>query len=116
MRALRDPLQLQAALGEILTEPKPKVWFELGDPLPEGAGVVLDARTRMMYDDKHLFANGDSWRAAGADARLLRRLADARRLDARAVAGASPEARELLDQWAEDGWLHPEIPDSTDQH
>lgn len=116
MRALRDPQQLQAALGEILTEPKPKVWFELGDPLPDGAGVVLDARTRMMYDDKHLFANGDSWRAAGADARLLRRLADARRLNARAVAGASPEARELLDQWAEDGWLHPEIPDSPDQH
>ena len=110
MRALRDPLQLQAALGEILTEPKPKVWFELGEMLPEGVGVVLDARTRMMYDDKHLFANGESWRAAGADARLLRRLADARRLDARAVAGASPEARELLDQWAEDGWLHPAMP------
>lgn len=116
MRALRDPQQLQAALGEILTEPKPKVWFELGESLPEGVGVVLDARTRMMYDDKHLFANGDSWRAAGADARLLRRLADARRLNARAVAGASPEARELLDQWAEDGWLHPEISDSPDQH
>lgn len=106
-RALRDPRQLHAALGEILTEPKPKVWFELGQPLPDGVGVVLDARTRMMYDDKHLFANGESWRAAGADARLLRRLADARRLDARDVAGASPDARELLDQWAEDGWLHP---------
>ena len=119
MRALRDPLQLQATLGEILTEPKPKVWFELGDTLPDGVGVVLDARTRMMYDDKHHFANGESWRAAGADARLLRRLADARRLDARAVAGASPEARELLNQWAEDGWLHPEsrgTPENPDQH
>lgn len=106
-RALRDPQQLYAALGEILTEPKPKVWFQLGDPLPDGVGVVLDPRTRMMYDDKHLFANGESWRAAGADARLLRRLADARRLGARDVASASPDARELLDQWSEDGWLHP---------
>lgn len=109
-RALRDPQQLHAALGEIMTEPKPKVWFELGDQLPDGQGVALDARTRMMYDDKHIYANGESWRAAGADARLLRRLADARRLDAQAVAGASPEARELLDQWAEDGWLHPCTP------
>ena len=116
-RALRDPLQLHAALGEILTEPKPKVWFELGDTLPDGVGVVLDARTRMMYDDKHLFANGESWRAAGADARLLRRLADARSLSARDVASASPEARELLDQWAEDGWLHPAPNlDNPDQH
>jgi 50S ribosomal protein L16 3-hydroxylase len=108
-RALRDPQQLHAALGEILTEPKPKVWFQLGDPLPDGVGVVLDPRTRMMYDDRHLFANGESWRAAGADARLLRRLADARRLSASDVASASADARELLDQWAEDGWLHPAL-------
>jgi 50S ribosomal protein L16 3-hydroxylase len=106
-RFLSDPQQIQAALGEALTELKPRVWFDIGDPLPDGVGVVLDARTRMAYDDKRIFANGESWLAAGADARLMRMLADRRQLDASIVAKASVEARELLDQWAEDGWLHP---------
>lgn len=104
--ALRDPGQLQSALGEVLSEPKPKVWFEMGEPLPDGVGVVLDARTRMLYDDQRIFANGESWLAAGADAELLRELADARQLMAADVHTASPEVRELLDQWSEDGWLH----------
>lgn len=108
-RFLQDRQQVFAALGEVLTEPKPRVWFEPGEQLPDGVGVVLDARTRMMYDDKRIHANGESWRAAGADARLMRQLADRRELDATAVASASPAARELLDQWAEDGWLHPQL-------
>jgi 50S ribosomal protein L16 3-hydroxylase len=61
----------------------------------------------MAYDDKRVFANGESWRAGGKDARLLRLLADQRHLSAAAVTQASEVARELLDQWAEDGWLHP---------
>lgn len=108
-RALRDPQQLQAALGETLTEPKPRVWFDISDPLPDGVGVRLDPQTRMMYDEQRIYANGESWRAGGADARLLRRLADARTLSAKDVAKASAAARELLDQWAEDGWLHPDL-------
>ncbi len=105
-QALRDPAQMQSALGEVLTEPKPKVWFEMGEPLPPGVGVVLDARTRMMYDDQRVFANGESWLAAGDDAELLRQLADARQLTAAEVKLASTDVRELLDQWSEDGWLH----------
>jgi 50S ribosomal protein L16 3-hydroxylase len=108
-RFLSDPQQIQAALGEALTELKPRVWFDIGEPLPDGVGVVLDARTRMAYDDKRIFANGESWLAAGADARLMRLLADRRQLDASLVAKASAEARELLDQWAEDGWLHARV-------
>ncbi len=106
-RALKDPEALRTALGEIMTEPKPRVWFHPGEPLPEGCGVRLDARTRMVYDDKRVFANGESWRAAGKDARHLRLLADQRWLDARTVAQASDALRELLHQWSEDGWLHP---------
>jgi len=67
----------------------------------------MAARTRMAYDDRRIFANGESWLAAGADARLMRALADRRQLDASTVAKASLDARELLDQWSEDGWLHP---------
>lgn len=106
-RLLRDPAGLLSALGEVLTEPKPNVWFEPGAPLPDGMGVRLDARTRLMYDDDRVFANGESWRAAGRDAKVLRELADRRVLDARAVSRASPDVRALLSQWAEDGWVHP---------
>jgi 50S ribosomal protein L16 3-hydroxylase len=105
-KALKDPAQLLSALGEVLTEPKPKVWFEMGEPLPDGVGVALDARTRMMYDEQRIYANGESWRAAGRDAQLLRKLADQRHLNAVDVARATADVRELLDQWSEDGWLH----------
>lgn len=106
-RLLKDRDGLRSALGEILTEPKPRVWFEAGEPLPEGVGVRLDARTRMVYDGQRVFANGESWRAAGQDARHLRELADQRWLSAKTVARASVTLRELLNQWSEDGWLHP---------
>jgi 50S ribosomal protein L16 3-hydroxylase len=105
---LRDRDGLHVALGESLTEPKAQVWFEPGDAPALDGGVRLDARTRMMYDARHVYVNGESWRAAGRDARLMRRLADARRLGARELSVASEAARELLLQWAEDGWLHVE--------
>ena len=106
-RLMKDPAGLQSALGEILTEPKPRIWFQSGEPLPDGAGVRLDPRTRMMYDEQRVFANGESWRAGGKDARHLRQLADQRFLTASVVAQVSEAVRELLNQWAEDGWLHP---------
>lgn len=106
-RLLKDREGMASALGEILTEPKPRVWFEAGAPLPEGVGVQLDPRTRMLYDEQRIFANGESWLAAGKDARHLRQLADHRRLSAKALGQVSADVRELLDQWAEDGWLHP---------
>ena len=107
-RLLKDRDGLRSALGEILTEPKPRVWFEAGEPVPDGMGVRLDARTRMVYDGQRVFANGESWRAGGQDARHLRELADQRWLSAKSVAKASVTLRELLNQWAEDGWLHPQ--------
>lgn len=105
-RALRDPLALPRALGEVLSEPKPHVWFDTGAAGTAGAGVELDRRTRMLYDMQHVFINGESYRATGRDARLLRRLADRRRLDARAVGTASAAVRAALAEWAEAGWLH----------
>ena len=107
-RSLKEPLALERALGEALTEPKPRVFFQIGAPLPEGCGARLDARSRMMYDHAHVFINGEAFRAGGRDAKLMRQLADARRLTARQVAALSAGARELLDQWTEDGWVRPE--------
>lgn len=56
--------------------------------------LTLDRRTRMMYDDKHVFINGESYRASGRDATLMRRLADERRLEPRDLVRASDEALE----------------------
>ena len=49
-------------------------------------------------------------KAGGADARLMRRLADQRALDDSDVARASGDARALLQDWFEAGWLHLESP------
>ena len=105
--AVHRPQALERALGEALTEPKPQVWFEPGDVLPPGHGATLDRRSRMLYDTAHVFLNGESFRAGGRDATLMHRLADRRVLTAAEVARLSAEARELLDQWTEDGWVQP---------
>jgi len=59
-----------------------------------------------MYDARHVFINGESFRAGGVDARLLRQLADRRGLAAAEVSRLSAEARATLDDWADAGWLH----------
>ncbi|BFO54573.1 MULTISPECIES: JmjC domain-containing protein [Comamonadaceae] len=106
-RALAEPLAVERALGESLTEPKPNVWFEPGDPDADVAqGVRLDRRTRMMYDARHVFINGESYLAGGRDATLMRRLADRRELAARDMARASEDALELLASWCDAGWVH----------
>ena len=103
---LAEPLALERALGEYMTEPKPNVWFEPGEPRGMMEAVALDRRTRMMYDAKHIFINGESYRASGKDAALMRRLADARALAPADLAKASDEALELLASWCEAGWAH----------
>lgn len=105
-RALAQPLVLERALGEYLTEPKPSVWFEPGPVGVMLEGIRLDRRSRMMYDEKHIFINGESYRAAGRDATLMRRLANERLLSARELARAGDDALELLSSWCDAGWAH----------
>ena len=108
-RHLAEPDALPRVLGEVLTEPKPNVWFAASDDGPSGPGaIVLDRRTRMAYDTRHLFINGESFVASGRDARLLRGLADTRRLTQAQRAGLSAGAAELLGEWIQAGWLHAE--------
>jgi 50S ribosomal protein L16 3-hydroxylase len=105
--ALSDRHALERALGEYLTEPKANVWFEARDGGAAAAGAIsLDRRTRMMYDERHVFINGESLRAAGRDAALMRQLADRRTLTATQVARASGAARSVLESWLEAGWAH----------
>lgn len=104
-KAMAEPLALERALGEYLTEPKPNVWFEHGDENGMFESVVLDRRTRMMYDAKHIFINGESYLAGGRDATLMRKLADTKGLSRKDLAGASDDALELLSSWFDAGWV-----------
>lgn len=109
-QALKDPNLLASLLGEYLTEPKSTVWFEAPQDTPDWrAGVCLDRRTKMMYDDKQLFINGESFRMSGKDARLLRQLADDRVLGAASCAMLGESAKEALDDWLASAWIQPTV-------
>ncbi|MEB0113899.1 cupin domain-containing protein [Variovorax sp. RTB1] len=105
-RALRDVDAIDRALGESMTEPNANVWFDAGAVPSDMQSVALDRRTRMLYDARHLYINGESFRAGGRDATLMRRLADRRTLETRDLARASDDALALLGDWCEAGWLH----------
>ncbi|MDP2075011.1 JmjC domain-containing protein [Hydrogenophaga sp.] len=105
-RLLAERQSLACALGEVMTEPKPRIFFDEAQGHWVAGALRLDRRTRMMYDPRHVFINGESFRAGGADARLMQRLADERALDARQVQRASEGAQALLQDWFEAGWLH----------
>jgi 50S ribosomal protein L16 3-hydroxylase len=107
LRLMANPDARACALGEWLSEPAPGTWFEEEDapPVAAGQGVRLDARTRMLYDERRVFINGESYRAGGRDATLMRHLADRRALSAEQVASLSADARSLLDDWTETGWV-----------
>ena len=111
--ALKDPLALACALGESMTEPKSSTCFESpANSLPFNFSaslqhaIRLDRQTRMMYDKHHIFINGESYRAGGADATLMWRLADRRELSTKDLRAASAQARDLLNDWHSAGWLH----------
>ena len=98
--ALRDPQALAPrARRDGSPSPRPQVWFDA--PARRAAAArrrcALDRRTRMLYDARHVFINGESFRAGGRDARLLRRLADRRRLGAAEV--AAPQRRGARRRW-----------------
>jgi 50S ribosomal protein L16 3-hydroxylase len=106
IKALADNTLMQQILGEYLTEPKDKVWFNVGKAPKKWSAVKLDRASRMMYDEKHVYLNGDSWKVAGKDAKLLRKLADARTLSAIEVGAASAQLQSAIGQFIEQGWLH----------
>jgi 50S ribosomal protein L16 3-hydroxylase len=110
-KALKDSQILNCLLGESLTEPKPNVWFDAPDEgeLPNfewPTQVRLDRRTKMLFDAKHIFINGESFRAAGKDAQLLRKLANEKHLSRALAAQLSDNAAELMQAWWEEGWWH----------
>ena len=112
-KAVKDPQILNCLLGEALTEPKPNVWFD--SPHPDDLGqwswpchIHLDRRTKMLFDPKHIFVNGESFRASGRDAKLLQKLANEKTLNAKEASILSAPAAELMQAWWEEGWWHSE--------
>jgi 50S ribosomal protein L16 3-hydroxylase len=104
-RLTSRPGELRRALGEVLSEPKPHVWFRKNAARWRVGKVVLDRRTRMLYDATHAFINGEAVPLRGHDAALLRRLADERSVDLRAHARLDARTGTLLRDWLAAGWL-----------
>jgi 50S ribosomal protein L16 3-hydroxylase len=129
-KTIQEPQIFNRLLGEILSEPKDHVWFQASSSTaqpktsdrrvidtPEfashkslkrvlSAGVRLDDKTKCLYDDHHLFINGESWLASGADKKLMRLLANQRTLTRAQISRASPGAMQLIGNWLDAGWVH----------
>lgn len=102
-------------LGEYLTEPKASVFFESPEnPLTPKRfaqaalknGVSLALKTQMLYQGKHIFINGESFKVGREDKLVLNKLANQRHLDAKDMAEASDDVLEAFCIWYEDGWLN----------
>ena len=110
-KAMKNPILLNCLLGESLTEPKPNVWFDGPDQDQLNhwvwpCSVKLDRRTKMLFDRHHIFINGESFKAAGTDAKVLKSLANEKMLPQAWTAKLSPGAAELMRAWWEEGWWH----------
>lgn len=110
-KAMKNPSLLHCLLGESLTQPKPNAWFDNPDQdqlndLSWPCGVKLDRRTKMLFDRHHIFINGESFKASGTDAKVLRKLANEKVLSADWACKLSPDAGELMRSWWEEGWWH----------
>lgn len=99
-------------LGCWLTEPAQAAVFDAGadtsswdSAWPTHGSFRLDRRTRMLYRGRQMFINGEAATIRASAA--MRRLADARalRCDDPACRRLTPEERECIRQWIEDGWL-----------
>jgi 50S ribosomal protein L16 3-hydroxylase len=109
-KMLKDKALFAKCLGELLTEPKPNVWFDASDAkrqlgATKGQTCQLDRRTLMMYDEKYVYVNGESYLVKGRDASLIRLLANQRMLSSRDMSQLSAFARQQLAQWLEAGWM-----------
>jgi len=101
-------------LGEFLSEPKANVFFD--PPMPAWTiarfakaavkrGIRLSRKSKMLYRQKHVFINGESFDMHGEDKKLLIDLADSRELDGAAAATASDDVMGAFHAWYQSGWL-----------
>jgi 50S ribosomal protein L16 3-hydroxylase len=106
-------------IGEYLSEPKPQVSFAppsralsaraFATRCAEG-GVALDPRTQLLYDARDAYLNGERVDVPREVRDALRRLADARRLDAAGWRAAPAALRNVLHDWYLHGYVEPVEP------
>jgi 50S ribosomal protein L16 3-hydroxylase len=107
-RAFSEPERWRTALGEWLTEPKPRVWFDESSlNWNADVGIALDRRTRMMYDGAMIFINAESKVIAGNDLEILKQLADKRSLGVSDIQSLNRATVAILKQWMASGWINP---------
>ena len=100
-------------IGRFLTEPKPDVLFAQPPRRSRAtfgrrvvrAGVRLDRRTQLLYDDARLYVNGEDEPLPGNDGTALRRLADRRLLTPGECSGLSTDTLDMLYDWYRHGFL-----------
>jgi 50S ribosomal protein L16 3-hydroxylase len=117
LRRIRwDAATVARFLGSYLSEPKAAVVFDPPHPPSSRAafakrirskGLVLDRRTRLLYDDERFYVNGAEAHLPAQGAQSLRELANARRLSAGACAVLAGDTLTLLHAWYRDGFLTP---------
>ena len=108
-----DADEVARFLGRYLTEPKPHVVFAPGGRRSRGdfrrsiarAGVRLDRRTQLLYDDTRYYVNGDDAPLPASGAAALRELADRRALPAEACVALTAEMIDMLHDWYRHGFL-----------
>jgi 50S ribosomal protein L16 3-hydroxylase len=101
-------------IGVWLTEPKATVFFDVPARrlsraafirAAKRAGLSLDARSQMLFDDERVFVNGESVDRGSHESTIIE-LANARKLSASHVAAASAHELALLHDWHCHGYLH----------
>lgn len=101
-------------LGEHLSEPKQHVVF--GAPerplklsrfveLATKRGIALSPKTRMLYEGRHIFINGESFTVTHNDKKPLYSLADERQLAGPGLNSVPEDVWEAFHAWYQDGWL-----------
>jgi 50S ribosomal protein L16 3-hydroxylase len=105
-KALTDKTLIEQLIGEYLTDPKANVYFDEGSLPKSYSNVVLHPATRMSYDAKHMFINGQSFKCAGTDAKLLRKLADERQISTTELRAGSAALMPAIGEFAKEGWLY----------
>lgn len=99
-------------LGEWLSEPKAHISFTprkisfarfMAQTLKHD--IALDRRSLMLYRNKLIFLNGESYRADKSDRKILMQLADQKFISSALFAKANSCLQEQIHAWYNDGWI-----------
>jgi 50S ribosomal protein L16 3-hydroxylase len=118
VRAVRwSDADIDRSLGEMLSEPRQHAVFEPPRPLGLTAfaravaiqGVRLDMKSRLLFDRRMLYMNGEAVALPRSGAAVLKKFADERALPAGTPLGKATLA--LLHRWHAAGYLQTGAPD-----